>query len=127
MERMDCVTLRHYHYAIQGPGWFPGTPRLGDLSFVPEVSFLYFKVILEIVLWNPFKRESLTMFFGILTHDIHKKRKTFPQNPVRAKYDPEHSRLLHVYTIAHFLLAFVATEAVVQGNAGLTQATRFIA
>lgn len=53
--------------------------------------------------------------------------KTFPQNPVRAKYDPEHSSLLHVYTIAHFLLAFVATEAVVQGNAGLTQATRFIA
>ena len=49
------------------------------------------------------------------------------QNPVRAKYDPDHSRLLHVYTIAHFLLAFVATEAVVQGNAGLTQATRYIA
>ena len=48
-----------------------------------------------------------------------------PQNPVRAKYDPEHSSLLHVYTIAHFLLAFVATEAVVQGNAGLTQATRW--
>ena len=49
------------------------------------------------------------------------------QNPVRAKYDPDHSRLLHVYTIAHFLLAFVATEAVVQGNAGLTQATRYVA
>ena len=48
------------------------------------------------------------------------------QNPVRAKYDPDHSRLLHVYTIAHFLLAFVATEAVVQGNAGLTQATRYL-
>merc|ERR1719209_430215 len=68
---------------VKGPGWFPGTPRLGDLSFVPE-------------------------------------------NPVRAKYDPEHSRLLHVYTIAHFLLAFVATEAVVQGNAGLTQATSLL-
>merc|ERR1712212_142745 len=68
---------------VKGPGWFPGTPRLGDLSFVPE-------------------------------------------NPVRAKYDPEHSSLLHMYTIAHFLLAFVATEAVVQGNAGLSQATSLL-
>ena len=25
----------------QGPGWFPGTPRLGDLSFVPEVTFCH--------------------------------------------------------------------------------------
>lgn len=31
-----------------------------------------------------------------------------------------------MYTIAHFLLAFVATEAVVQGNAGLSQATRYL-
>ena len=28
------------------------------------------------------------------------------------------------YTIPHFLLAFLAVEAVAQGNAGLTQATR---
>ena len=24
-------------HCSQGPGWFPGTPRLGDSSFVPEV------------------------------------------------------------------------------------------
>jgi len=23
---------------LKGPGWFPGTPRLGDETFVPEVS-----------------------------------------------------------------------------------------
>ena len=38
----------------QGPGWFPGTPRLGDLSFVPEVSFAfqripYFGIVFGIV------------------------------------------------------------------------------
>jgi len=68
---------------VKGPGWFPGTPRLGDISFVPE-------------------------------------------NPVRDKYDPEHSSLLHMYTIPHFLLAFLAVEAVAQGNAGLTQATSLL-
>ncbi len=22
---------------LKGPGWFPGTPRLGDLEMVPEI------------------------------------------------------------------------------------------
>ena len=26
---------------IKGPGWFPGTSRLGDISFVPEVCLLW--------------------------------------------------------------------------------------
>ena len=29
---------------FKGPGWFPGTERLGDITFVPErpVSFFYY-------------------------------------------------------------------------------------
>merc|ERR1719220_2106285 len=49
-----------------------------------------------------------------------------PENPVRDKYNPEHSSLLHMYTIPHFLLAFLAIEAVAQGNAGLTQASSLL-
>ena len=25
---------------VKGPGWFPGTERLGDITFVPEVSLV---------------------------------------------------------------------------------------
>eukprot|EP00091_Calanus_sinicus_P019531 TRINITY_DN4937_c0_g1_i1.p1 TRINITY_DN4937_c0_g1~~TRINITY_DN4937_c0_g1_i1.p1 ORF type:complete len:150 (+),score=35.38 TRINITY_DN4937_c0_g1_i1:140-589(+) len=56
---------------IKGPGWFPGTERLGDISFVPE-------------------------------------------NPVREKYDPPVSPLLHLYTVTHFLLSFLAIDTTVK-------------
>jgi len=54
---------------VKGPGWFPGTERLGDSSFVAE-------------------------------------------NPVREKYDVSVSPLLHLYTISHFLLSFIAVDFV---------------
>jgi len=56
---------------VKGPGWFPGTERLGDITFVPE-------------------------------------------NPVREKYGPQVSPLLHLYTITHFLLSFLAIDTVVK-------------
>jgi len=56
---------------VKGPGWFPGTKRLGDITFVAE-------------------------------------------NPVREKYDPTVSSLLHLYTISHFLLSFLAIDFVIK-------------
>merc|ERR1711970_141226 len=63
---------------FMGPGWFPGTPRLGDLSFVAEA-------------------------------------------PVREKYNPEHSPLLHLYTVFHFLLAFVEVDVFVRNSSSMSQ------
>ena len=43
---------------------------------------------------------------------------------MREKYNPPHHALLHLYTLAHFILAFVAMDVVVKGGAGMNQATR---
>merc|ERR1711970_1153219 len=63
---------------IKGPGWFPGTGRLGDVSFVPE-------------------------------------------SPVRDKYSPRVSPALHLYTLGHFLLVFIAIDWVVRTRQLLSQ------
>ena len=42
---MDNWTDSVYAF-IKGPGWFPGTPRLGDPMGVPEVTYLKLYVIL---------------------------------------------------------------------------------
>jgi len=65
---------------VKGPGWFPGTERLGDITFVLE-------------------------------------------NPVRAKYGPAHSPLLHLYSLPHFLLTFLTIEVVTGPESGLGQTT----
>jgi len=58
---------------VKGPGWFPGTERLGDITFVEE-------------------------------------------NPVREKYGPPVNPLLHVYTLTHFLLTFMASDFIVSSS-----------
>merc|ERR1719342_577456 len=58
---------------VKGPGWFPGTERLGDITFVEE-------------------------------------------NPVREKYGPPVNPLLHLYTITHFLLTFMASDFIVSSS-----------
>jgi len=63
---------------IKGPGWFPGTGRLGDISFVPE-------------------------------------------NPQREKYCPPVSPLLHLYTLTHFLLSFLAIDTLLASMKLLSQ------
>jgi len=65
---------------IKGPGWFPGTERLGDPTFVDE-------------------------------------------RPVRVMYDCAHHPSLNIYTITHFLLAFVACDVVVVAKADMDQTT----
>jgi len=68
---------------IKGPGWFPGTERLGDISFVPE-------------------------------------------NPVREKYCPEVSPLLHLYTITHYLISFIAIDTVLTSMKLMSQSSSIL-
>jgi len=63
---------------FKGPGWFPGTERLGDPTFVDE-------------------------------------------RPVRSKYSPSCSPLLHLYTIMHFVFTVQTADLMARGFQGLTQ------
>jgi alkylglycerol monooxygenase len=36
---------------VKGPGWFPGTPRLGDLEMVPEVMCPFNWAVLWVFPW----------------------------------------------------------------------------
>jgi len=63
---------------VKGPGWFPGTERLGDITFVDE-------------------------------------------RPVREKYAPSCSPLLHLYTMAHFVCAVQTSDLLARGFQGLSQ------
>lgn len=68
---------------IKGPGWFPGTPRLGDDSFVAE-------------------------------------------EPVRDVYNPAKSPLLHLYTVVHFFITFVAVDAIARSMQDMSQMNSFL-
>jgi hypothetical protein len=70
---------------VKGRGWFPGTARLGGITFVEEV-----------IQWG-----NHSCIQTILL-----------QKPVREKFDVPVSPLLHIYTITHFLLSFIAVDFV---------------
>jgi len=68
---------------LKGPGWVPGTERLGDSSAVA-------------------------------------------QEPVRDKYHPQVSPFLHLYTLPHFALSFIATDFLAQNIQTLTNSSSIL-
>jgi len=68
---------------VKGPGWFPGTERLGDITFVEE-------------------------------------------NPVRDVYNPPKTKFLHVYTILHFVITVIASDAIARAMQGMTQSSSIL-
>ena len=62
---------------VKGPGWFPGTPRLGDPMGVPEVTYLklYAFLILYFYLSNMKIKQLLMFTFYLLIQTETSSRK----------------------------------------------------
>lgn len=67
----------------KGPGWFPGTERLGDITFVEE-------------------------------------------EPVREVYNPQKTPFLHLYTIAHFVITVIASDALARAMQDMSQSNSIL-